>query len=40
MAKEAEHGFGVSVGIKAGRDAGRRSREEEGVMAHRAGTKR
>jgi hypothetical protein len=36
----AERGDGVSSGIKAGRDAGRRSREEEYVMAHRAGTKR
>jgi hypothetical protein len=28
---EAKRGCGVSAGIKAGRDAGRRSREEEGV---------
>ena len=30
---QAERGCGVSAGIKAGRDAGRRSREEEYVMA-------
>jgi hypothetical protein len=28
---QAERGCGVSAGIKAGRDAGRRSRGEEGV---------
>jgi hypothetical protein len=28
---QAERGCGVSAGIKARRDAGRRSREEEGV---------
>jgi hypothetical protein len=30
---QAERGCGVSAGIKAGRDAGRRSREERGVIA-------
>jgi hypothetical protein len=30
---QAKRGCGVSAGIKAGRDAGRRSREERGVIA-------
>jgi hypothetical protein len=30
---QAERGGGVSAGIKAGRDAGRRSREGRGVIA-------
>jgi hypothetical protein len=31
---EAERGCGVSAGVKAGRDVGRRSREERGVKGN------